>query len=84
MARGSGNCDSRPLACRLPSDRERHGRPASRLGLTEIVGNDGRVYISGPGPAKLDATEISVVAIGGNAQLVSLEAHELSSIWDNR
>ena len=52
--------------------------------LTEIVGNDGRVYISGPGPAKLDATEISVVAIGGNAQLVSLEAHELNSIWDNR
>ena len=52
--------------------------------LTEIVGNDGRVYISGPGPAKLDATEISVAAIGGNAQLVALEAHELNSIWGNR
>ncbi len=49
--------------------------------LTEIVGNDGRVFISGRGPAKLDATEVSVTAIGGNAKLVSLEAHELKPIW---
>ncbi len=49
--------------------------------LTEIVGNDGRVFISGKGPAKMDATEVSVVAQGGNAKLVSLEAHELKSIW---
>jgi len=50
--------------------------------LTEIVGNDGRVFISGPGPAKLDATEVSVVAQGGNAKLTQLEAHELKSIWN--
>ena len=50
--------------------------------LTEIIGNDGRVFISGRGPAKLDATEVSVNAIGGNAKLVSLEAHELKSIWN--
>ena len=49
--------------------------------LTEIVGNDGRVFISGGGPKKLDAKEISVVAQGGNAKLVTLEAHELKSIW---
>lgn len=49
--------------------------------LTEIIGNDGRVYISGGGPAKLKATEVSVKAIGGNAQLKSLDAHELKSIW---
>ncbi|MFP6610832.1 MAG: GH32 C-terminal domain-containing protein, partial [Pirellulales bacterium] len=49
--------------------------------LTEIVGNDGRVFISGGGPKKLDAKEISVVAEGGNAKLLTLEAHELKSIW---
>jgi fructan beta-fructosidase len=49
--------------------------------LTEIVGNDGRVFITGDGPAKLDATEVSVTAKGGNAKLVTLECHELKSIW---
>ena len=52
--------------------------------LAEIIGNDGQVFISGRGPAKLDATEVSVKAIGGDAKLVSLEAHELNSIWENR
>jgi fructan beta-fructosidase len=50
--------------------------------LTEIVGNDGRVFISGRGPAKIDATAVSVTAKGGNARLLSLEAHELKSIWN--
>ncbi|HJN08520.1 MAG: glycoside hydrolase family 32 protein [Pirellulaceae bacterium] len=49
--------------------------------LTEIIGNDGRVFISGPGPTKLDETGVSVVAEGGNARLVNMEAHELKSIW---
>ena len=49
--------------------------------LTEIIGNDGRVFISGGGPSKLDSAEVSVVATGGNAGLVSLEAHELKSVW---
>ncbi len=52
--------------------------------LTEIVGNDGRVFISGPGPNKLDATEVSVTAKGGKATLLSLEVHELMSIWGDR
>lgn len=51
--------------------------------LTEIIGNDGRVFISGKGPAKLSASEVSVTASGGNAKLVTLEAHELKSIWKN-
>ncbi len=52
--------------------------------LTEIIGNDGRVFISGGGPAALDVKEVSVTAIGGDATIVSLEAHELNSIWHNR
>ena len=40
-----------------------------------------RVFISGGGPKKLDAKEISLVAQGGNAKLITLEAHELKSIW---
>ena len=49
--------------------------------LTETVGNDGRVFISAKGPEKMDVTDISVVAQGGNAKLVAFEAHELKSIW---
>ena len=51
--------------------------------LTEIIGNDGRVCISGGGPAKMAATQVSVTVQGGNAKLLSLEAHELKSIWGN-
>lgn len=50
--------------------------------LTEIIGNDGRVFICDRGPAKIDATEVSVTALGGTAKLVSLEAYELKSIWE--
>ena len=51
--------------------------------LTEITGNDGRVCISGGGPAKMAAGQVSLTAQGGNAKLLSLEAHELKSIWGN-
>ena len=45
-------------------------------------GNDGRVCISGGGPAKIENPgPVSVTAQGGDAKLVSLEAHELKSIW---
>ncbi len=54
--------------------------------LTEIIGNEGRVYISGAGPSSLDISttplEISITAVGGKAQLFSLEAHEIKSIWN--
>ena len=49
--------------------------------ITEIAGNDGRVFVSAAGPARLDATEVSVTARGGAAKLVAFEAHELRSIW---
>ena len=50
--------------------------------LTEVSGNDGRVCISAGGPAKIDNPgPVSVTAHGGDAKLVSLEAHELKSIW---
>ena len=50
--------------------------------LTEISGNDGRVCISGGGPAKIENPgPVSVTAHGGDAKLVSLEVHELKSIW---
>jgi len=50
--------------------------------LTEISGNDGRVCISGGGPAKIgNPGPVSVTAHGGDAKLVSLEVHELKSIW---
>jgi fructan beta-fructosidase len=50
--------------------------------LTEIIGNDGRVFVSGRSPAEVNAAEVTVTAIGGNAKLVSLDAHELKSIWE--
>ena len=49
--------------------------------ITEIAGNDGRVFISAKGPPKQDVSRISVTATGGTARLVELEAHELKSIW---
>ena len=52
--------------------------------LTEIIGNDGRVFISSGGPAKQEPSDVIVKAIGGNARLLSLEAHELKSIWVNQ
>jgi len=49
--------------------------------ITEIIGNDGRVYISGGGDPEPGAGQVSVTAAGGNAKRVSLEAHQIKSIW---
>lgn len=49
--------------------------------ITEIVGNDGRIYITCAGHPKQEVEKISVVANGGNAKLISFEAHEVKSIW---
>jgi sucrose-6-phosphate hydrolase SacC (GH32 family) len=51
-------------------------------GLTEIIGNHGRVFITTSGPPKQNAPNISFEARGGGAKLITLEAHELKSIWD--
>ena len=50
-------------------------------GLTEIIGNQGRVFITTSGPPKQNAPKLSLVACGGSAKLITLEAHELKSIW---
>ncbi|MCA9264957.1 MAG: glycoside hydrolase family 32 protein [Planctomycetales bacterium] len=49
--------------------------------ITEIIGNEGRVYISGGGPAQTEATDVVVTAHGGDAKLDEFQAHELKSIW---
>lgn len=52
--------------------------------LTEIIGNDGRVFITAVGKPAPGGGKVSVTAQGGTARLVSLEAHELKSIWQAR
>ncbi len=53
---------------------------ADRL-LTEIIGNEGRVYITTGGEPEPEGGRVSVTARGGDAHLISLETHELRSIW---
>jgi len=53
---------------------------ADRL-LTEIIGNEGRVYITTGGGPEPEGGRVSVTARGGDAHLISLETHELRSIW---
>lgn len=50
--------------------------------LYEIVGNDGRVYVSLPRDYKQKISEIKLEARGGTAKLNQLKVHELKSIWD--
>ncbi len=48
--------------------------------MIEIIGNDGRVYITKPrNPGEVSA--IQAFATGGDAKLIKLEVHELNSIW---
>ena len=51
------------------------------FGQTEVTGNDGRIVITGGGPQKQHAKELSVVAHGVNAKMINFQAHELKSIW---
>ena len=50
--------------------------------MLEIVGNDGRVYITQRREALGDAETIKAFARGGDARLVQLEVIELNSIWN--
>ena len=50
--------------------------------LYEIIGNDGRVYVSLPRDYMQKISKIKIEAIGGSAKLIKLEVHELKSIWD--
>jgi fructan beta-fructosidase len=48
--------------------------------MMEIIGNQGRVYITKPrNPGEVSA--IQAFALGGNATLIKLDVYELNSIW---
>ncbi|NQU24093.1 MAG: glycoside hydrolase family 32 protein, partial [Candidatus Nealsonbacteria bacterium] len=49
--------------------------------MLEIIGNDGRVYITTTRPARGDVKKVRAVAAGGQAKLLNLEVNELESIW---
>lgn len=50
--------------------------------MIEICGNDGAVYITGRRRKRGEVESITAFADGGPTRLVSLEVHELKSIWD--
>jgi len=47
----------------------------------EIFANDGRVSITGCFLPPDDNKFLETIAIGGTAKLLSLDIHELNSIW---
>jgi fructan beta-fructosidase len=49
--------------------------------MLEIIGNQGRVYITKARKSTTPAESIRVFALGGRAKLLDLEVHELKSIW---
>ncbi len=49
--------------------------------IMEVIGNDGRVYMTMDQRYFHDVEKISVRAEGGNAKLLRFEAYELKSIW---
>lgn len=51
--------------------------------LMEIVGNNGRVFITAKHGYQGTVDQISITANGGSAYLNSFEAHEVNSIWGN-
>jgi fructan beta-fructosidase len=49
--------------------------------MIEICGNDGAVYITSSRPKRGDVSAVKAFADGGKATLLSIEIHELESIW---
>ena len=49
--------------------------------MLEIIGNDGRVFITSRRGKRGEVSRVTAFADGGEAQLVSFEVHELASIW---
>ncbi len=47
--------------------------------ILEIAGNDGRIMFHGPHGHSIAVDEIKITAHGGDARLISFEAHELDS-----
>ncbi|MCZ6794397.1 MAG: glycoside hydrolase family 32 protein [Planctomycetota bacterium] len=52
--------------------------------MLEIIGNGGRVFITSNREEKGEVSAVTTFANDGEARLVSLEAHELESIWKKR
>jgi len=49
--------------------------------MMEIIGNNGRVYITRPREKKGEVKTVEAFAAGGTARLVKVEVNELKSIW---
>ena len=49
--------------------------------LLEICGNEGSIFITAPRTIKGDVQTVKAFAEGPGARLISLEVHELKSIW---
>ena len=49
--------------------------------MIEVIGNNGRVYITLPRNAKGDVSCIKAFAKSGEAKLLNLEVYEMKSIW---
>ena len=49
--------------------------------MMEIIGNNGRVYITRPREMKGQVKTIQAFADGGTAKLLKVEVNELESIW---
>lgn len=47
----------------------------------EIIGNNGRVYITRPREKKGEVKTVEAFAAGGTAGFVKVEVNELESIW---
>lgn len=64
-----------------PVDGKISVRVLADRSIMEIIGNDGRVYITEGYKFQDRFQEIKVVAVGGTAKLLKLEANSLKSIW---
>ena len=49
--------------------------------MLEIIGNEGRVFITANRKKKGDVSAVRAFSDGGEARLVSFEVNELQSIW---
>ncbi|MBC8405948.1 MAG: glycoside hydrolase family 32 protein [Planctomycetes bacterium] len=51
--------------------------------MLEIIGNQGRVYLTQPRNKRGQVKQISAFADGAGAELIQLEIHRLKSIWNH-
>ena len=51
--------------------------------IIEIIGNNGRVYITKDHHHYNNISNIKTFVRGGKAEIISFIVHELNSIWEN-